>query len=407
MSVRENVAKCSRLIFVVSLSAQATTSFFFNIFGNFSTFYHEWSFPIFSQVLSKRKVRRQKLFDRRVSKRKRNERVAAFNMIAIKHAENLARPPLVLMQASDEKLRPPKVTPKVRFETRASESRFESRLTRVAQEQEDAEEGVSGSATAEDREVQRAMIGDVERAMIGDVERAMIGDVERAMIGDVGKGYFREVADAETQNPGARLLGTSRGAETQGTIRNGPNGPSVGTVEIEPHPSRDITHSVNGPTTHVTTDVETRPVIAAPTALPPHQDSKSGKRNKMKRLRQVTPDTNSDPDDGQGGFTNAAFTDSNPNLTQIHSAPNPLSPNGNSTNNDNPSNNNAQEAEYAEIDNVPTVAEKYRVHPNIETLYRPEPTTPLFHLPTRKTQSSDNLALQIGYNEIGKLATDV
>lgn len=237
-------------------------------------------------VLSKRKVRRQKLFDRRMSKKKRNERVAAFNLIAIKHAQNMSRPPLVLMQAADRSLNP------------AHQVRF-SPLHETAEQQ-----------TAEDMEVQRAMHADREYDTIPE--------------------------ESDTNGEASKENG---------------------------EPGGFVTHKYK---------------VSPPETI---------LSNKRKKKSKVTPQSE------QGGIVNAAFHDSFPSL------------NDQSSDSSESTHRPSQKVEHQHVADVHN-GDICQPKPIIGTLYQPHHSTPLFHLPNPKEQH-DNIALQIGYNELGKLATDV
>ena len=247
-------------------------------------------------VLSKRRIRRQKLWERRATKKKRNERVAAFNMIAIKHAGNLSRPPLVLMQARDMSLNPIPIPDKL------------YPYTDNAQE----------NTTAEQREYQRHI------------------------------SFAEDIKSKEE---------TEMHKET-GFIENGNLGAPCGN----------------------------------PRVLPP-LERKPSKRKKKKKKRRITPQSSMDANDG--GFFNAAYSNSNPNLDHI-----------------------GQDIYENEFHDKHTLKppeggteHQHRVDVHRENDYQTILNSDAIGNHTdevpRQNGTHDSIALQVGYNSLGDLATDV
>ena len=247
-------------------------------------------------VLSKRRIRRQKLWERRATKKKRNERVAAFNMIAIKHAGNLSRPPLVLMQGRDMSLNPIQIPDKL------------YPYTDNAQE----------NTTAEQREYQRHI------------------------------SFSEDIKSKEE---------TEMHKET-GFIENGNLGAPCGN----------------------------------PRVLPP-LERKPSKRKKKKKKRRITPQSSIDANDG--GFFNAAYSNSNPNLDHI-----------------------GQDIYENEFHDKHTLKppeggteHRHRVDVHRENDYQTILNSDAIGNHTdevpRQNETHDSIALQVGYNSLGDLATDV
>ena len=242
-------------------------------------------------VLSKRRIRRQKIWERRATKRIRKERVAAFNMIAIKHAGNLTRPPLVLMQATDISLNPLR-------------ERFDP-YSDNAQEN-----------TAENDEYQT-------------------------------KATASEINE-----------------------------------ETEIHHESDFIENgiIEGP-------------IANPGTLPP-LESKPSKRKKKKKKRRVTPQSSVDADNG--GFVNAGFNNSNSNLN--HCVPEQYTNGPYATE---PHAERSVQKHYADIHQENDYQTELNTIPSLNH-HQDACATVL-----DTSGQHDSIAIQVGYNNLGKLATDV